>query len=110
MRGELAKYRLRATRRPADTAPVASMVLVRNEAGEAGYCYANFSDEFASYVGKRLPRGVSLDDPACITVTFRAETGDWCVGASYLDGTSSVLLWRTDTRPSWLNFHRMRKS
>jgi hypothetical protein len=69
---ERKKYQLRATIKPAKNPLVSSVVVVRNEAGDVGYCYVNFSKDFVQKVGNVLPRGVSEEDPACQFATTRA--------------------------------------
>lgn len=103
---ERKKYQLRATIKPAKNPVVSTVFLVRNEEGEVGYCYVNFSRDFVERVGHALPRGVSVEDPACISVRFYPRTKVWLVVAQYVDGSGEVLLWRTEQKPSWLNFYR----
>lgn len=105
---ERRKYQLRATIRPAKNPLVSSTVLVRNEQGEAGYCYANFSKDFVDRVGSVLPRGVSVEDPACLSVRYYPRTKVWLVVAQYVDGSEERLLWKTEAKPSWLNFYRVK--
>lgn len=108
MRGERKKYALRATPKPARNTLVSSVFTVRNEAGEAGYCYVNFNSSFVEAVGKALPRGVSAEDRACITVKFYAPTKVWLVTASYVGTGEEVLLWRAENKPTWVNFYKAR--
>jgi hypothetical protein len=106
MSKELKKYGLRATRRPAKCDTVATTVVVRNEAGETGYCYIGFDEPFVHRVGTKLPRGVGTHDPAFISVRYYPRTKVWLVVAQYMAGGEEVLLWKTPTRPEWLNFYR----
>lgn len=106
MRGELKKYQLRATRKPAKKTVLSSTVIVRNEAGQYGYCYVNFDESLEDRVGHALPHGIGPDHPANLQVLFYPRNEKWLVMAQYVgQDDSAVLLWSTDTRPGWLNFH-----
>lgn len=108
MSKELQKYRIRATRRPAKNELLSSTALVRNEKGEAGYCYINFDQPLVEKVGKVLPRGVSKEDPAVLSIRFYPRTQVWLIVAQYVSGEHETLLWKTPERPVWLNLYRTR--
>ena len=109
MSRELKQYRIRATCRPAKNALLSSTVVVRNEEGQAGYCYINFDAPLVEKVGKALCRGLSKDDPAYLKVVFYARTQVWLVQAEYTARDHTTLLWKTKVKPDWLNFYRVRK-
>lgn len=108
MRAELKKYRIRATKKPAKNVLLSSTVVVRNEVGDAGYCYINFDAPFVDAVGKKLQRGITEDDPAYLEVVYYPRMSVWLVKARYLHGDKEVLLWKTEQKPSWLNFYARR--
>jgi hypothetical protein len=109
MSRERKKFALRATYRPAKASLVSTVVAVRNEAGQHGYCYVNFDDSFIDFVGHKLPEGVSKGKEAVLSVVYYAATSVWLVKASYVDQSHTVLLWKTSEKPSWLNFHRYKE-
>lgn len=105
MRGELKKYGIRATKKPMRHQLLSSLVLVRNEKGEVGYCYIGFEESLVEKVGRVLPMGLSKDAPGFISVRYYPRTEEWLVIASYVNGGNECLLWKTKLRPSWLNFY-----
>lgn len=102
---ELKKYRIRATKKPAKSTLLSSTVVVRNESGKVGYCYINFDQPLIDAAGKALPRGLTVDDPAYLEVVYYPAMSVWLVKARYLLGDKEVLLWKTEQKPSWLNFY-----
>lgn len=104
---ELKKYQIRATRRPARNTLLSSTVVVRNEAGDTGYCYVNFSPELVEAVGRSLPNGVTEDDPAFLRVVYYQRTKLWLVQAQHESGGKEILLWKSAEKPAWLNFYKV---
>lgn len=102
MPSELKKYKLKATRRPKASAYLASRVMVTDDQGITGYCYITFSDEFVEAVGSALPQGVAIFSPAQIEVAFDPIVKKWLIGASYIGRGLPVILWESDTRPTWV--------
>lgn len=101
-------YEIKPARKPFAGRPLASTVLVTREDGQRGYCYINFSDSFVVAVGKALPRGVSLHDPAYLEVAFNHSAQAWEVMALYLASGKGKTLWRSPVKPHWLKFHQDR--
>lgn len=110
MKSELKKYGIRATVRPPKQELVSSTVLVTKADGLVGYCYIGFDAAFVEAVGASLPRGVSKEEPAFVFASEHVVDGKevWVIGARYLLSDDMALLWRTDKKPSWLNFYRSR--
>lgn len=81
---ELKMYAIKATKKPTKSTTLLSTVQVVNEAKELGYCYISFSDKLVEAVGKKLPRGISDQDPALLFVLYIG--GEWCIWASYVVG------------------------
>lgn len=104
MSREFKHYQLKRATKPIPGVGLASTVAVLNEQGHAGFCYIRFARSFVLAVGKKLPRGVSLDDPAYLLVCYNQKTQEWEVFARYLRGEDRVLLWKTTVKPSWLKF------
>ena len=107
MSKEFRHYALRSSTRPSKPGALLTTVQVI-EAGAVGYAYVNFSDKLVEAVGKKLPRGISLEDPAYLSVESRDSM--WEVWALYVRGGVPELMWRQATRPEWLNFHEPRKA
>jgi hypothetical protein len=107
---ELKAYELRATRRPAKSDSLLTTVLVMNAQGEQGYCYVNFSLKLVQAVGKKLPRGISPQDPAFLHVFHSGE--EYSVWAVYAregwNPSSTKLMWTGEGNPSWLNFYKVK--
>lgn len=107
MSKELKMYALKATKKPTKSTTLLSTVQVINEAWERGYCYASFSDKLVEAVGKKLPRGISDQDPAFLSVLYLE--GAWHIIAMYTSQDYATLMWKTPNKPSWLSFHKIRK-
>lgn len=88
------------SRKPKRSSQALSSTCLAEEDGASGYCFIAFSDRFVSWVGARLPRGVSAMDRAYLGV--RGTGQEWEVHAVYVDRSASALLWKTKTRPVWL--------
>lgn len=88
------------SRKPKRNNQVLSSTCLAEEGGVSGYCFIAFSDRFVSWVGARLPRGISTMDRAYLGV--RGTGQEWEVHAVYVDRSASALLWKTKTRPAWL--------
>lgn len=103
MAREYKHYGLKRARSPRNLGPLATTIVITTDKGEKAYGYVKFSESFISAVGKRMPRGVSLHDPAFIDVAFVQGKKEWEIRARYLASGEAALLWRTGTEPSWLN-------
>lgn len=92
--------------RTARTGPVSGVVVIRDSFG-SGYAHVKFSDRLEQAVGRLLPRGVSLDDPAYLRALELPNRRGWRIYAQYLSGDHRRLLWVTEERPKWLKtIHR----
>lgn len=110
MRGELKRYALRAARRPITTqAKLASTVQVVDERGVAGHCYVTFAEPLLRKVGMALPYGISERNPAYLRVEFDPGRQLWRIGATYITGTATAILWHTKDRPTWLRCYTTRR-
>lgn len=103
MAREYKHYEIRKARTATDAGPLATTILVTDEVGNRGHGFIRFSDSLVNAAGKRLPRGVSRQDPAYLSVGYVPSLGVWDVSACYLNGEAAALLWRTESKPSWLN-------
>lgn len=103
---EYKTYELRATKRPAKSTLLSTTVAIQRGT-EQYYCYVSFSEKFVQAVGKKLPRGLSKQDPAHLGV-LRTDK-NWQVWARYNDSSAGVLLWTTKEVPTWLNFYKTKQ-
>ena len=99
---ELKKYKLKAARKPREH-PLLSGVAVVGEPTGKRVSYFSFSEAFVDAVGKALPVGVSPANPAYLKVLYMPGRDTWRVFAMYFQEVRGVLLWETDTMPSWLS-------
>lgn len=100
-------FELRATKKPAKNDTLSTTVAVYM-GQKSYYCYISFSEKFVEAVGKKLPRGVSPQDPAYISVVHeKRDWGheSWAIRANYTTGVELVCLWTTPEQPSWINFY-----
>lgn len=101
-------FELRALRRaPRTKGGVLSSTCLVVEPERTGHCFVAFSERFVTWVGARLPRGVSAMDPAYLAVV--AQGSKWEVYAVYVDRSASALLWTSKTKPEWLSKLRQEK-
>lgn len=106
---EFKAYALKATRKPARWDILSTTVAVFPAAKEQCYCYVSFSRKLVEAVGKKLPHGVSSDNPAYLVVTQDTLVPDrWHVYARYVKSAIIERLWTTDTCPTWLNFFKVK--
>ncbi len=99
MVGEKKLYGIRQRRKPQEGAPLSGVVVVQTSAG-TGTVYISFSDKLVQAVGKLLPRGVSLHDPAYLCLM---EWGKgWRLLARYLNQHSvCVCVAKYTAPPVW---------
>lgn len=95
------KFNIRAARNPR-RGVLSGVVVVRDSIG-AGFSYIQFSDELEVAVGRVMPRGVSVHDPAYLrAVELPGEVG-WRVYAQYLHSNTRRFLWSVNgEKPAWL--------
>lgn len=103
MAREYKHYGIRKARSPKNLGPLATTIAVTTEEGSRGFGYVHFAESLTKAVGKKLPRGVSQQDPAFLEITYVEDRREWEISARYLASDGAALLWRTDTKPSWLN-------
>jgi hypothetical protein len=107
MAREFKCYGLRASPKPTRwQARLSSTVRVIDADGRSGYAYINFELPFLRKVGKALPQGISERNPAFLRVEYSTYLKQWLIGAQYLNGPGIAILWRTQTKPAWLQVHR----
>lgn len=99
--GERKKFALRSARKPIIVDGMSNTVIVYED-GQAHFCYILFDPCFVSTVGKKMPRGVNLSEPAFVQVMFDSTLAKWVVSACYVNGWQQVKLWESETRPHWL--------
>lgn len=105
MSKEFKHYELRRARKPASLGGLSSTVIVIRENGDSGFCYVKFSDSLVTAVGRKLPRGVSFDDPAYLEARYDRAKNWWEISARYLNTDTSVKLWTAVQKPLWLTFN-----
>jgi hypothetical protein len=108
MRGERKLWEIRSTPKPAKPKGVLTTVSVRGVNGQDYYCYINFSEKFEEFVGKKMPRGVSENDPAWLHVTCHALSGGATIAAHYLSDKSGCELWHATKTPTWLKMYKVK--
>jgi hypothetical protein len=110
MKSELVKYGLRSSNRAGRRSDVLQVVQIATRGAISHYCYIKFSDDFVSFVGSKLPQGVSPGMSAYISVDVD-EAGTWHIYAGYWakPESSRVLLWSTTERPGWLKFYKLKR-
>jgi hypothetical protein len=96
-------YELRSAPRPNGRIALCQTVSVVNADRKSGYAYVSFSDSFVAAVGRVLPRGVSVRDPAYLHVYWSRTARLWKVTVKYFGHEGDYLLWESPTQPSWLN-------
>ena len=101
-RGERKKFQIKARRGAARLGFALSTTVVLYEDGYTGVCCISFDQSLVEFVGAQMPRGVSPVDPAYLQVVKHAGEKVWAVSARYLRGDTTVVLWETKTRPTWL--------
>lgn len=99
--GERKKFALRSARKPVIVDGLSNTVIVY-ENGEPRFCHIMFDPCLATVVGKKLPRGVGVGDPAFLQIVFDAHKGKWIVAARYVKDWQGVDLWAMDELPSWI--------
>lgn len=107
---ELKKYELRATKKPARSDLVSTTVAIRGEDNSRYYCYISFSQAFVEAVGRALPRGVTIYEPAYLFVDCTKAGFD--VWACYATDTEKVKMWSVPAErgaPAWLNFYKVQR-
>jgi hypothetical protein len=70
--------------------------------GEVICYYIRFSEEVINQLGKVMPFGVGEAHPAYLSVRRVGDNYD--VSCHYIDGNYRRVLWRQDTKPTWLRF------
>ncbi len=104
---EFRKYKLRSTKKPAKWTLLSTTVAVWNQKLEPSYCYLSFDSCFIDAVGKKMPQGLSIDNPAFIKVFY--SVNQWVISAHYIKSPEvSVVLWVADTQPLWLRFFKIK--
>lgn len=99
--GERKKFGMRTARAPMLVAGLSNTVIVYDDFA-LKYCFVSFSDALVEAVGLHLPRGCSPEEHAFLQVQFDKASGDWIVYAAYVSTWERVALWRTDTKPVWV--------
>lgn len=102
--GERKKFRIKPRQRIKHLHPrLSNTVKVTGEepAGQ-GYCYISFDESLVDLVGRTLPRGVAVFDPAYLQVEYDGLQKKWHVWACYYKDEIRRPLWVTKERPEWL--------
>lgn len=102
---EYAHFGIRSARKPRNSAKLSGVVAVTDSDGR-GFVYIDFSDSLITAVGKVLPYGVSVHEPAYLSVLEEQVSGLWVVSAQYLDNSKKRILWASSNRPSWVKHVR----
>lgn len=101
MRNEKKCYGIRRMRGVCKSKEVLSTVSVTGEGGSKSYVNIKFDEPFVEAIGKRMPQGVSVGNPAFLHVLHTGKK--WQVWVQYAnDFKVSVLLWETAVEPKWL--------
>lgn len=98
------KYiKIRGAKKPIDGYHLSGIVLVVDEI--RGVSYISFDIETVRAIGKKMPYGIGADHQAYLKV-LKKERIDGSVffevECKYLDMSRSVLLWVSDSQPSWI--------
>lgn len=106
-------YELRSTTKPGLSPLLSTTVAITANGGKRYYCYVSFSDKLVTAVGKKLPHGLHISNPAHLHVTeltnVRTSLRYWNVYAVTLTGLG-VYLWSQAEMPAWLKLISVRKA
>lgn len=98
---ELKSFELRPSLSLAPSTILSTLAIAYIDSASQAY-KIKFSEKFIEFVGYKLIRGVSLNDPAYISVIFHEDK--YRILAKYVYSKESALLWQTSEKPKWLKY------
>lgn len=95
------KHKLRPGRSPQKNPRLSGVVYVLRPSGRA-YAYVRFEQSLVAALGRKMPRGLSMDSPGYLKLMHTPGRQIWRLYCMYVGEEKGILLKEYNDLPEWL--------